>query len=286
MPASKSKKLVARSKKKRASRPARSLVGVAQPPAAAPSATICALCRKPAALVDSHVLPELLYKPSYDNSHRAIIVHVEDEWKGSIRKGLREKLLCTPCEAKLSVYESYFSHIWFRSSSRLRPATLTTQITRCSGLDYKKFKLFCLSLLWRASVSKLPQFADADLGETHADRMRLMLLKADAGGDQEYRFWAAGLVEDGTNAFVDGVIKCPQRAKIEGHSFYFAIFGGCGWYFAVSPNATTVLPAGSCLTPAGTLDLFRQPFTTFRPITSVAQQFRNATSHRQPPRRP
>ncbi len=52
--------------------------------------------------------------------------------------------------------------------------------------DYATFKLFHLSVLFRASVSSLSTFQEVNLGALHEERIRQMLLNEDPGKDWEY----------------------------------------------------------------------------------------------------
>src|SRR5262249_44127067 len=68
------------------------------------SRTACALCHRTDPLCDSHVIPEFIYKPLYNNEHRMV------GWRATeaglkheyVQKGLREQLLCATCEGLLN----------------------------------------------------------------------------------------------------------------------------------------------------------------------------------------
>ena len=53
-------------------------------------------------------------------------------------------------------------------------------------VEYEPFKLFHLSVLFRASVSTLPTFADVSLGP-HEERLRNLLLARRAGPEDQFR---------------------------------------------------------------------------------------------------
>jgi hypothetical protein len=55
--------------------------------------------------------------------------------------------------------------------------------TEINGLDYAMFKLFHLSVLWRAGVSTREEFRNVKLG-SHEDVIRQMLLRDDPGARQ------------------------------------------------------------------------------------------------------
>ncbi len=70
------------------------------------SGDVCKLCRKSAKLSFSHILPEFLFAPIYDDLHRTMLVSSSEKEK-LVQKGVREYLLCQECETKLSRYEGY-----------------------------------------------------------------------------------------------------------------------------------------------------------------------------------
>src|SRR6267154_734119 len=83
--------------------------------------------------------------------------------------GIKEYLLCAACEARFSRYENYFRDFFYGNSPPplkklsvgmpfdlsafidLDPDILGAKLVK---VDYAQFKLFVLSLLWRASVAK------------------------------------------------------------------------------------------------------------------------------------
>jgi hypothetical protein len=123
----------------------------------------CALCLEDSELRKSHVIPEFLYETLYDDKHRLQVLSVIPE-KGNWReqKGLRERLLCDRCEQRLSVWERYASLVLKGGV----PLTYRREgsVVLLSELDYLPFRMFQLSILWRAGVSSLEFFKNVQLG--------------------------------------------------------------------------------------------------------------------------
>jgi hypothetical protein len=170
----------------------------------------CALCQKVRILKDSHIVPEFLHEPLYDEIHRFHTYGLEGAPEtGLEQKGQREELLCKECEQRLSVYEGWASHFYrgalaaFADTARSEiPYGKALKFTRIDasgmpttasvprmlyteGFDYTKMKLFLLSILWRMGVSKLHFFSGVTLG-FHEKRIRRMLLSNDPGKAEEY----------------------------------------------------------------------------------------------------
>lgn len=66
----------------------------------------CKLCKKNKPLRRSHIFPEWLYQPLYDDNHRFYVLSTDsNKRRGTRPKGIYEKLLCDECEQKFSKWE-------------------------------------------------------------------------------------------------------------------------------------------------------------------------------------
>lgn len=192
----------------------------------------CALCLRAAELRRSHIIPEFLYETLYDDKHRLQVLSVipeQDNWRE--QKGLRECLLCNACEQKLSAWESYASLVLKGGVplSYRREGNLVF----VSGLNYVQFKLFQLSVLWRAGVSALPFFEKVRLGR-HAEVLRNLLLTGNPGSPERYGCFMFGLKHE--NQAFTGIIMQPGRVRLNGHTAYRFVFGGFLWAILVSSH--------------------------------------------------
>lgn len=162
------------------------------------------------------------------------------------QKGLREQLLCKACENKLSVWERYASLVLGGGT----PITFKNEGSEIhlSGLNYTQFKLFQLSVLWRAGISSLQFFENVQLG-THAERLRELLISGDPGKPNRYGCLMYGL-KLGSAAFTQ-VIMQPGKTKVDGRIAYRFVFGGFLWIFVVTTHQTPSLLARCFLQPNG-----------------------------------
>ena len=126
----------------------------------------CRLCLKEKDLQNSHIIPEYFYKPVYDEKHIInILTTSQDKNKKPMQKGIREELLCFDCEQLLSPLENYVR--------RILRGPYDNQVIRYNDvivvrdIDYKKFKLFQISLLcWKCCIRlafscKTPSWSNA-----------------------------------------------------------------------------------------------------------------------------
>ncbi|MCE9612922.1 MAG: hypothetical protein K8T26_01510 [Lentisphaerae bacterium] len=165
----------------------------------------------------------------YDDKHRFMQM-------GSIKpgikyhqKGLREHLLCQPCETHLSISENYVSE--FLGSMGGYEVERKEQLSLLAGLDYKHIRIFFLSVLWRMSVSSLPMFKNVSLG-VHEEVMRQMLAADDPGLPQDYGFLAVIPYIDGE--FCKDWLLQPDWIRFQNRRLYRAVIGGILYLFVAS----------------------------------------------------
>lgn len=227
----------------------------------------CRLCSLNKELQNSHIIPEFLYKPLYDDKHRAQqLLKIGGQQQGykrrkPLQKGLREKLLCFDCEQLLNDrYEKYFKRRWFDEKALPRELDADRSI-RLSGLDYGKFKLFHLSVLFRASVSSLPEFEQINLGP-HEEFLRDILINGLPGPDRKYAVLCHALTK-GSHEIQFGLITNPFKMRQpSGHTSYGFCFGGCVWYYIVDSREVATF-SSFMLTSKGELGIMSMPWDNF-----------------------
>jgi len=189
---------------------------------------ICKLCLEKKELKRSHIIPEFVFKPLYDEKHCFHALGVRSLKK--LQKGIREKLLCGECEGRLSKYEHYMSQVG--GNPKIKKSRNGRFVT-IEGLDYKKVRLFGLSILWRASVSSLKLFRELRLGP-HEDIIRKMILTDNPGNPSKYPFMLMEIVNEGE--VMADLIMPPLTGRYKGYRYYRFVFGGCMWIFVVSSH--------------------------------------------------
>ena len=133
-----------------------------------------------------------MYQDLFDEKHRyhEVIVNKEYPLRNKPRQsGVYEPdILCSTCDnKKIGGLETYASQALYGGIELTieNGAINSSKYIRVQGLDYSKFKLFLLSVLWRASISNLPVFQHVNLGK-HEQIIRDKLLKNDPGSSDEY----------------------------------------------------------------------------------------------------
>jgi hypothetical protein len=218
----------------------------------------CKLCLKEKPLRQSHIIPEFLYRQIYDDKHRVFGERVDGKLYNILQKGIRHRLLCANCELLIGRYENYFAREWYELK-RL-PEEIYGNALMLDGLDYSNFKLFHLSILWRASVAPGWEFQEVSLGP-HEEKLRNMLLSAAPGSENEYRILGIVLLFPGSREIFDEVIITPHFSRIGGLNTYLFLFGGCAWSYVISKHTPPPV-VHHALSQSGTMGLAAVEFTS------------------------
>jgi len=200
----------------------------------------CRLCGKEASLCRSHIIPEFCYTSAYDSKHRALQVNYEIDARAptrQVQKGLRENMLCEACEARLSVWEHKFKEYWYTSPGLPPKMDLRYQGILMESADYKSFKLFHLSILWRAGESRLCK--SVSLGR-YAEKIRQMLLAGDPGPQNILPIIGTVLIQDDGSVF-HGWVTSPMRQRYGPTRVYSACYAGCEWFVFVTDHLSKEL---------------------------------------------
>ncbi len=209
----------------------------------------CRLCGNDRDIRLSHIIPEFMYKPLYDRKHRyQVLTDSANIPPRREQKGIRERLLCESCETKIGKYERYASLIW----NNQKPVAWLREgdFIQAAGIDYTQFKLFALSVLWRAGVSSIEMFDQVKLGP-HEEPLKRMLQTEDPGNPDQYPVLLARVVSEGEPQ--TNMILPPTWARFEDHKAYRFIFGGFAWIFIVSNHRLPRSVRHFALCDAGTM---------------------------------
>ncbi len=188
----------------------------------------CALCRQVRQIRRSHIIPEFLYESMYDDKHRFhVLSAIENQKDWMEQKGLRESLLCDDCETKISRFEDYGRRV-LKGGTEFQ-FQRQGSVVIVDGIDYRRFKLFQLSILWRAGVSTLDLFQHVQLGPLE-EALRKMVFEEQPGKQEEFGCVMFGL-KSGINAIADLIVQPVRTRSADGCCCYRFVFGGFQWVF-------------------------------------------------------
>lgn len=225
----------------------------------------CKLCHLDKELCQSHIIPESAYSTLYDEKHRLLEVSNFQKKVPKHQKGLREPLLCKDCEQHLNKYESYFADIWFQN--QLVPTQAAKEISEISGLDYKRFKLFHMSILWRAGIASREEFDKVKLDD-HEERLRQLILTDDPGDPNQYSVFGYILVFPKNYKVIHPLIMTPEYMELDNVPGFHFIFGGCVWHYLLS-NDVDLNQFPFVLKNDGILHMQRQEVDQYEPVMDL-----------------
>jgi len=231
----------------------------------------CRLCQNDRDLCNSHIVPEFLYSKLYNDQHKLMGITGQGNkgWK-LLQKGIREHLFCSDCEKHLNEsYEKPFLQQW--TIDFPLPAQMNKDSIHSATYDYKSFKLFHLSILFRSSVSSLPTFHEVNLG-MHEERIRKMLISENPGKDWEYPIIAFAVL-NGRRDVEKRLISCPISGRFEGHIAYGQIYGGAMWWILVSSHRNDLF-CRSGLQSSGQITIIAEPWNEIGVIQDASTALR------------
>lgn len=231
----------------------------------------CALCLKNTELVKSHIYPEFQYKPLYDSEHKYMQIYDDGKSKSIKKKykGIYEHLLCDNCDRIIiGGYEDHASKVLFGDGRFGTKKIVTKSGFLLDNVDYRKFKLFQISLLWRTAATKRPEIPKINLG-SHFDKMRKMLLNGNPGNPLDYGcaiFFVPNMPKE-----LVGLSTTPKRMRkrIEGNIAYNAIFNGFLWIWLVSSQTKVFSRPEVFLNKNGKLPIFNSGQKGWKHILDV-----------------
>lgn len=200
----------------------------------------CRLCNEQKPLVRSHIVPEGFYENMYDEKNQ---VYSSSELRNEfdiLQKGYREHLLCRGCDGGIigNRYDKYGIQV-IRDRLHINFSE-DDEKEFWVGLDYNKFKIFLLSVLWRSHIAQKNH-----TGITLDDKTSSMIVDSIRSGiapkEEEIPIMAYSLIDPlDENDKCDEIITSGStytRKTSEGVGFNnetsVIIFGGYAWNFVI-----------------------------------------------------
>lgn len=226
-------------------------------------------------LRNSHIVPEFLYAELYNTKNHMMGIHGRGNrgWK-ALQNGAKEHLFCESCEQHFNEYfEKPFRKLWVENCPLPDPWTATD--VHWITVDYATFKLFHLSILYRAGVSNLPNFTAVQLGP-HEEKLRQLLLARNPGEYFQYPVFGYAIVHHNTNRLVQMVSKA-QVSRFGGHRCYGILYGGVEWWVYVASDRNPEFEKGS-LQSNGRMPIAAIPWNEVPVIQEASKLLNNAGS--------
>lgn len=215
---------------------------------------ICKLCGQDKKLIKAHIIPDFMYHGMFGENHDLISVNLSNHNnKKKIQTGCFDKhILCQTCDNEIiGSYERYASKHIFDQKIQASLSTLSENIkSYTKEVNYKEFKLFLLSILWRASVSTLPFFKNLKIADKE-ERLRQMLLNGVP--DQEHVFPISMIKIAPTKSHQSRLIIDPVVSDIGEDRVCIFYINGFFYYFSVSETSTALIFESTALREDNTM---------------------------------
>ncbi|MDO8941470.1 MAG: hypothetical protein Q7U98_20115 [Methylicorpusculum sp.] len=225
----------------------------------------CRLCQKHNLLQKSHIIPEFFYKTLYDKQKYDVLSTSPEQPNRRFPQGIYEKLLCGDCETHLSKYESYARKLLIGGINI--DSMRDGDFLFLSEIDYTAFRLFQLSLIWRAGISTHSFFSNVSLGN-HEDKIRELILSNNPGLTWQYGCFMIGLLAD--DVLLTDLIIQPERLKHQGDTVYRFVFGGFVWIYFVSNRTPPIQALRAFLNPAGNIPILMKNIENLKDFETLA----------------
>jgi len=185
-------------------------------------------------LKNSHIIPDFMYQDMYDEKHKMVVVDkgMQNRAKTVSSGEYESNLLCAECDNKiLGTLESYASSVLYGGNLlEWKDLNLTKSINqnnvkfvKVEGINYAKFKLFLLSLIWRAGISNRDFFSKVDLGP-HEEMIRQMIYSGNAGEYDRYPCNVFAYVDE-NKELPEGLMISPIKINSGGIKYLFMVSG-------------------------------------------------------------
>ena len=178
-----------------------------------------------------------MYTGLFDKNNKVVETNLFNFKEAKYRPtGIYDKnILCKSCDTKtIGGLESYAAKILYDKKDLVWTVHEDEHIINLmfKGVDYAKFKLFLISILWRASISKQKIFEEVNLGVKYEEMARQMIHENNPGKRYDFPTCIIGLKSD--ENLVKQAIVAPRRTKADGNTAYTFYINELFYWFNIS----------------------------------------------------
>lgn len=224
---------------------------------------LCRLCCSQKKLVKkSHVIPDFMYKGMFNEKHQIHHGQPFDLNKTRVtQSGIWESnLFCEECETKvLGKLDLYASKVLYggkglptNEAPKFFPCIIdSVHQFKADGISYSKFKLFLMSLIFRASVSNNPFFNEVRLGP-HEEKFRCHIYNNAAPPENVYRVAIASF-QSVMSRQVMRIIRDPVIHRCAGKTMYSMFINGGLFFYEISADYPLEFLEKACIKENNTM---------------------------------
>lgn len=240
---------------------------------------ICKLCLQEKKLLKkSHIIPDFMYNGIYDTNHQILKIKYPNfaNYKRVPTGDYDKYILCQNCDnVIIGELESYSSQV-LNYGNRPKKKDLLLQHTKnadgqivliVDNVDYRKFKLFLLSILWRASVSSNLYYKEISLG-VHEERIRQAIFLGNPLDETDYQvcIMVVKINDILSRDFILNPIKISQK---DNPSFCFYI-NGAFFFYSTERNSKEEIFYRGAITKANRIEI---PLLELKSMKALLNKF-------------
>lgn len=159
---------------------------------------ICTFCGQVKKLIQAHVIPEAFFRRLREGKRAPLLLRQHDYPKRAPIGVYDAEMLCADCEAQFGAWDDYAQGLL--SDDLPEGTALRDEHGEVIGwvvrqYRYDLLKLFFISLVWRASVSRQPFYRRIDLGPFEP-RAKALIAARDPGPPEAFGVVLARFRED------------------------------------------------------------------------------------------
>ena len=156
----------------------------------------CRFCDKhDASPAKSHIIPRSFFGLVRGQEKYSVVMRVSKKAVTRLhytQAGIYDsEILCVECEKRFSPYDAHgfavFTEVFQHKKLYLENSGIPCAFL-LPNVDFRLLKLFVLSVLWRASVSRHDFFLGVDLGRRHEEKIKSLISNDTVDGADDYEF--------------------------------------------------------------------------------------------------
>ncbi len=212
---------------------------------------ICYFCKKEKTLCKAHIIPESFFRFMYPNGKvegdSLIMLADNKDYISRRRVGIYdETILCADCDRVLGKkYDEYGKKVFLDTEPQLAKSIDVADAFIFPDVDPSKLKLFILSILWRCSISNLPEFSNYKLPEKFSSILFSMITQEDSGSTDTFSIIISRFDYEENKENLKKYFQLPVPLRIDGIN-YLNIYLPNGYKILIKIDSR---PQSSALTP-------------------------------------
>lgn len=245
---------------------------------------LCRFCGEKKKLIKAHVVPGPFYTHYINPKEKTHLITIDKEksYESRCPTGFYDQnILCEDCDRKIGVYDQEAQQLLFSNINGYKREVkgLCAYIIPAQAYDYKKLKLFFISVLWRASISSADPFKNVNL-EPEYEKLALEILKnSELENEKTFPVFIFKLKET-EGIRIERIFIEPIPYSLYGIKMYKFVFAGYAFYIKVDVRELGLPYSRLILRPNSELVIIERPpieeIYDVNTISSARKQSKNA----------